>query len=162
MAYVSFLIKQFISNLYITHCCKSVGGRDWGVQCQLFAIFLGNFNVRRVELTIAIRFQNAEQVTDNLLLPVQKFKFLSSPCAFGMAEAFNKGNCIICRFFIISGIFRHKACRFKSCHCSHLQTKKTCQSKSASLFSSPPGAICNRDSIPIVTMLPYNFKFIKS
>ena len=103
-----------------------------------FAIFLRNFNVSRVKLTIAIRFLNAKQITDNLFLPVQKFKFFSSPCAFGMAQTLNKRNGIVCLLFVVLGILRHKTCWFKSCHCSHPPNKKDLpKSKSASFILTP-------------------------
>ena len=48
-----------------------------------FALLLWNFNVGGVELSVAVGFDRAEHITDNLLLPVNQFKGLSRPGAFG-------------------------------------------------------------------------------
>ena len=59
------------------------------IQCHgsgkfTLTLFLRYFDVSRVELPVPIRLQNAEDITDNLLLPVDKLKRLVCPCTFGM------------------------------------------------------------------------------
>ena len=64
-------------------------------------------NVGSVELPIAVRFQHTEDVTNNLLLPVNEFKGLSRPGAFGMAQALNEVHSVIRRHLIVMGSICH-------------------------------------------------------
>jgi len=113
-------------------------------------------------LPIAIRFQNAEQVTDNLFLPVQQFEFLSCPGAFGVAEAFNKRNSIISRLFVILGILRIKRVGLNLATVLTSKQKRPAKKQVCTIyFNALMGLFFNRDSIPIVTMLPYKFKDCK-
>lgn len=50
-----------------------------------FALFLWNFDVGGIELPIAVRLEDTEDVPDDLFLPVNKLEGLSRPGAFGVA-----------------------------------------------------------------------------
>ena len=82
------------------------GGSQFG-----FALFLGDFDICGIELPIAVRLENTENIPDNLFLPVDQFKGLSCPCAFGMAKAFNEHDGVICGILIVVGSFLHEPCR---------------------------------------------------
>ena len=60
-----------------------------------FTLFFRDFDIRSVELPIAVWFEDTENVPDDLLLPVDKLKGLSRPGALGVAEAFNKHDGVI-------------------------------------------------------------------
>nr|DAV87625.1 MAG TPA: hypothetical protein [Caudoviricetes sp.] len=76
-----------------------------------FALLLWNFNVGGVELTVAIGLECAEHITNDLLLPVDEFKGLSRPGAFGVAEAFDKHDRKICGILIVAAVFGFEAGR---------------------------------------------------
>ena len=59
------------------------------------ALLFRDFDIRSVELPIAVWFEDTENVPDDLLLPVDKLKGLSRPGALGVAEAFNKHDGVI-------------------------------------------------------------------
>ena len=52
-----------------------------------FAHLLGYLNVGGVELPVSVGLDDAEDVPDDLLLPVDQREGLSGPCAFGVTEA---------------------------------------------------------------------------
>ena len=54
------------------------------------ALLLRDLNICCVELAVAVRFQSAENVTDDLLLPVNQLKGLPCPCPLGVAEALDE------------------------------------------------------------------------
>ena len=68
-------------------------------------MLLGDFDVGGIELAVAVGLQRSEYITDDLLLPVDQFKRLSCPGAFGMTQAFNKGNRIISSILIVVRAF---------------------------------------------------------
>ena len=72
------------------------------------AHLLRNFHIGCRELSITVGFDGAEDVSDNALLPVNQLKRLTGPCAFGVAEAFYKIDCVIRQFFIVGGVRRHE------------------------------------------------------
>ena len=45
----------------------------------------GDFDVGGVELTVAVRLERSEQITDDLFLPIKKLKAFTRPRAFGVA-----------------------------------------------------------------------------
>lgn len=75
------------------------------------ALFLGNLNVCRVELPIAVRLEDTEDVPNDLLLPVDKLEWLSCPGALGVAEALDEHHGIIRCVHIVVGGFLHEPCR---------------------------------------------------
>ena len=89
-----------------------------------FALLFRNLNVCRVELSVAVRFEDTENVSDDLLLPVDKLEGLSCPCAFGVTEAFDEHDGVIGSVRIIVGDFLHEPCRlvvFQFSRSPHLQ-----------------------------------------
>ena len=60
-----------------------------------FALFFWNFNIGGIKLPVAVGFQCSENITDNLLLPVDELKRLTCPCAFGVGESLDKGNSVV-------------------------------------------------------------------
>ena len=82
------------------------GGSQFGL-----ALFLGDFDICSIKLAIAVGLQCSENVSDDLLLPVDQFKGLSCLCAFGMAKAFNEHDGVICGILIVVGGFLHEPCR---------------------------------------------------
>ena len=87
------------------------------VQCNSgsklrLALLLGNFDISGIELPIAVRLQDTEDIPDDLLLPVNQLKGLTIPGAFGMtAELFDKANRMIGGILIVVAILRHEAGR---------------------------------------------------
>ena len=89
-----------------------------------FAHFLRYLHISRVELPVPVRLQYAEQVADDLLLPVDQFKGLSRPCAFGMAQRLDEHDRIIGGILVIVGVLRLELRRlvflqFSYCHARH-------------------------------------------
>lgn len=76
-----------------------------------FAHFFRDFHISSIKLSIAIRFQSAKDISYNLFLPVDELEWLTGPCTFGMAETFNKIDCVIRHLFAIGVVRSHKACR---------------------------------------------------
>ena len=88
------------------------------------AHFLRYLHISRVELPVPVRLQYAEQVADDLLLPVDQFKGLSGPGAFGMAEGLDEHDRIIGGILVIVGVLRLELRRlvflqFSYCHARH-------------------------------------------
>ena len=75
------------------------------------ALFLGDFDICGIKLAVAVGLERSEYITDDLLLPVNQFKGLSRPSAFGMAKALNKGDRIVSGILIVVGAFGHKTGR---------------------------------------------------
>ena len=92
--------------------------RDGGSQFGL-ALLLGNLNVCGIELPIAVGLQRSEDVPDNLLLPVDQFKGLSGPGAFGVAKAFYEHHGIISSRFVVMGPLRHERGRLVFLQLAH-------------------------------------------
>ena len=88
------------------------------------ALFLWNFNVGGIELPITVWLEDAENVPDNLLLPVDEFERLSRPGAFGVAQALYEHHGIIrCVHIVVRG-FLHEPCGlvvFQFSRNAHLQ-----------------------------------------
>ena len=66
--------------------------------------FFRYFDVGGVELSVPVGFEGAENIPDDLFLPVDQFEALSGPGAFCMAQAFDKVDRIISRRFIVDGV----------------------------------------------------------
>ena len=64
-------------------------------------MLLGDLNISGIELSVAVGLQRSEHITDDLFLPVNQFKWLSRPCAFGMAQSLNEANRIVSGIFIV-------------------------------------------------------------
>ena len=75
------------------------------------ALFLGNLDVCRIELSVSVGLEDTENVSNDLLLPVNKLEGLSCPGAFGVAETFDEHDGIIRSVRIIVGSFLHEPCR---------------------------------------------------
>ena len=74
------------------------------------ALLFRNFNVCCIELSIAVGLEDAENVSDNLLLPVDELERLSRPGAFGVAQTFDEHDGIIRCVHIVVGGFLHEPC----------------------------------------------------
>ena len=105
---LSVFIKNGISHANVAHCCKPAWCRDFRVESQLFSLFLGQLNIRRVELAIAVRLQNSKDVSDDALLPVDEFEGLSCPRPLRMAQALNKSHGIVRSGFVIVCVLCHE------------------------------------------------------
>ena len=81
--------------------------RNGGSQLRL-ALFLGDLNIGGIELPVSVGLQRTEYIPDDLLLPVDEFKRLSCPGAFGMTQAFYEIDRIICGSLIVVGAFCQK------------------------------------------------------
>ena len=92
--------------------------RDGGSQFGL-ALLLGNLNVCGIELPIAVGLQRSEDVPDNLLLPVDQFKGLSGPGAFGVAQAFDEHYGVVRSRFIVMGPLCHERGRLVFLQLAH-------------------------------------------
>jgi hypothetical protein len=68
------------------------------------AHLLGNLDVGGVELAVSVGLEGAEHIPDDLFLPVDKFKWLSSPSPLGVAEALDEPYRIVRRRFVIHGV----------------------------------------------------------
>ena len=75
------------------------------------ALLFRNFDVGRIELPIAVGLENAEDVPNDLLLPVNKLEGLSRPGAFGVAQALDEHHSVVCGICIVVGGFLHEPCR---------------------------------------------------
>lgn len=62
-----------------------------------------NLHIGHDKLPIAVRLQNAEEVSYNLFLPVNQLKRFAVPFAFGMFQKTDKGNGTVCRIFVVTG-----------------------------------------------------------
>ena len=88
------------------------------------ALFLGNLDICRVELPVAVGLEDAENVPDDLLLPVDELEGVSRPGALGVAEAFDEHDGVIRSVRIVVGGFLHEPCRrvfLQFSHRDHLQ-----------------------------------------
>ena len=65
------------------------------------ALFLGNLDVCRIELSVSVGLEDTENVPDNLLLPVDELERLSRPGAFGVAQTFDEHDGIIRSILIV-------------------------------------------------------------
>ena len=105
---LSVFIKNGISDANIAHCGKTARCGDFRIESKLFSLFLGNLHIRRVELPIAVRLQDAENVSDNALLPVDQLERLPCPRPLRMAQALNKSHGIIRSGFVIVRVLCHE------------------------------------------------------
>ena len=106
------------------------------------ALFLRNFNVGCVELTVAVFLDDAEKVTDDSLLPINEVEGFTCPCPLGMAETFDEAHRIICGIGIVARILRHEFCRSvigQFPQANHLPSKR-------SRHKRLPKSICTRNS----------------
>ena len=76
-----------------------------------FSLFFGDFNVGGVELPIAVGLYGAEQVPDDLLLPVDELEGMARPGSLGVAQALDKGHSIIRQFLVVGRRFGLEFCR---------------------------------------------------
>ena len=81
--------------------------RDGGGKLRL-ALFFSYLDVRRIELAVSILLQNAEQVSDDLFLPVDKLKRLSRPGAFRVAQGLYEHDRVVGGVFVVTGGLRHE------------------------------------------------------
>ena len=79
---------------------------------------LADFNKRRGELAVSVGLDDAEQVADDLLLPIEKQKRFSGPHALGVLERLDEVDGMVGAFLIVMGGRQHKARRLilTSCH----------------------------------------------
>ena len=63
------------------------------------------FYIRSCKLSVPVGFEGSEDISDDLLLPIDKLERFSGPRTFGVAQAFDKPDCIIGRGFIVMTIF---------------------------------------------------------
>ena len=75
-----------------------------------FAHLLRNLHIGRVELPVAVGLENAEQVADNLLLPVDEFKGRASPGALGVAQALDEIHRVIRSVLIVDRVLGLECC----------------------------------------------------
>ncbi len=73
-----------------------------------FSHLLRNFHIGIGELPITVWLEDTEYIADNLLLPVDKFKILSGPCALGVCQTLNKAYGIVGGIFAVNRILRLK------------------------------------------------------
>ena len=83
-----------------------------------------------LKLPVAVRLDGAKHIPDDLLLPVDQFKRLPGPGAFGMAQTLDKVHGKICRLLVINRILRLEPRRL------------ILSSASASSSPSPPFSHC--------------------
>jgi hypothetical protein len=77
-----------------------------------FSHLLRYLHKGRVKLAITIWLQRSEDIADDLLLPVDEFKWFSRPCSFGVGKAFNEADRIIRSLFTVARVFGYKRSRF--------------------------------------------------
>lgn len=89
------------------------------------AHLFGDFDVSGVELSVAIRLERSEQVSDDLLLPIKKLKAFTRPGAFGVAQATDEVDRIVSGVLVIDGILSFELCRgvFLLCYGGRLLSK---------------------------------------
>ena len=75
------------------------------------ALLFRNLDVGGIELPIAVGLENAENVPNDLFLPVNKLEGLSRPGALGMAEALDEHDGVIRSVSIVVRGFLHEPCR---------------------------------------------------
>ena len=91
--------------------------------CRKFALALlfRYLDVCRIELTVSVRFQNAENVPDDLFLPVDQFKRLTIPRAFRVAAEFlYKAHSMVGGILVVVRIRRHESGGLVFLQFSHL------------------------------------------
>ena len=69
-----------------------------------FSHFLGDLNVGGVELPVSVGFDDAEDVPNDLFLPVNQGERLPGPRALGVAEALDERNRVVGFRFIVDGV----------------------------------------------------------
>ena len=85
-----------------------------------FALLFRNLDVGGVELPVAVGLQRSKNVPDDLLLPVDEFKGLPCPGAFGVAQAFDEHDGIIRSILIVVRGFLHEPGGFVFFQFTHL------------------------------------------
>ena len=111
---------QLVSSLLAVSCVAidlstllavAAGEQQRNGSCQLgFAHLLGYLHIGRVELPVAIGLQDAEQVADNLLLPVDELKGPARPSALGVAQALDEIHRVIRSVLIVDGVLGLECC----------------------------------------------------
>ena len=84
-----------------------------------FPHLLGDLDVGRVELPVAVGLQNPEQVADDALLPVDQLEGLSRPRALGVAELLDEHHREVRHLLVVAGALRHEAGRLVVFQFSH-------------------------------------------
>jgi len=111
--------KYSITHTNITHGCIARWGRDEGIQGYLFPHFLRYLYIGSVELTVTVGLQDSEDVTYDLFLPINQFKRFAGPGAFGVAQGFNEGDCIVSSFLAVGTVLGFELCGLVPFQCSH-------------------------------------------
>ena len=65
------------------------------------ALLLGDFDICGVELPVAVGLHNSEHIADDLFLPVDQFKGLAVPFAFGVIQTVDERDGVISRLAVI-------------------------------------------------------------
>ena len=67
-------------------------------------LLLGDLDVGRVELSVAVRLNDAEDVPDDLLLPVDELEPLPRPHALRVTQALYEGDGVVGRLFVVARV----------------------------------------------------------
>ena len=102
-------VKHLVARRQRAHCFPALRGENRRIQRQLFSGLLANFHERGVELPVAVGLDHAEQVADDLLLPVEQQKRLARPHALGMLERLNEIDRVVGAVFVIMRGRQHEA-----------------------------------------------------
>ena len=105
MARGSRFIKYPVSHRKFSHGLPAIRSRDRRIKGQLLSLLLGDLDISRVKLPIAIGLYRPEQISDNLFLPVNQFERMAGPGPLGVAQALDEGYGVICQFLVIGGRF---------------------------------------------------------
>ena len=110
-----------------------------------------NFNISGVELPVAVWFDRSENITNDLLLPIDQFKTLSCLGAFCVAKALDKVNRIVSCVFIVVGALRHKLSRLVLFQLSDMRSPPSVDKKKApkglgEYLVVSPGSPCSGES----------------
>lgn len=72
--------------------------------------FLGNLDIARIKLPVTVRFQDPENIPDNLLLSVNQFKGLLIEFTLRMLQLFNESTYEVSLVFIVMRCLCHEPC----------------------------------------------------
>ena len=71
-----------------------------------FSHLLGDLNVGGVELPVSVGLDDAEDVPNDLLLPINQGERFPGPCALGVAETLDERDRVVGFRFIVDGVLR--------------------------------------------------------